>query len=123
MYLVDTSVWIDHLRQSDPMLVKALGDDLVACHPFIIGELALGSLKDRKTVIAMLENLPSVTRADDSEVLRMIEDRKLFARGLGLIDAHLLAAALIEGDVQIWTKDKRFQVIATELNVAASLSK
>ena len=123
MYLVDTSVWIDHFRKTDPLLVKALGDHLVACHPFIIGELALGSLRDRKTVIAMLENLPSVTRANDSEVLGMIEDRKLFARGLGLMDAHLLAAALIEGDVQIWTKDKRFQTIATELNVAASLSK
>ena len=123
MYLVDTSVWIDHFRKTDPLLVKALGDDLVACHPFIIGELALGSLKDGKMVIAMLENVPSVTRADDSELLDMIDDRKLFPRGLGLIDTHLLAAALIEGDVHIWTKDKRFQMIATELNVAASLSK
>ena len=123
MYLVDTSVWIDHLRASDPQLVDALGQQLVLGHPFIAGELALGSLKNRATIIAMLKNLPSVTRADDNEVLRMIEDRKLFARGLGLIDAHLLAAALIEGDVQIWTKDKRFQTIATELNVAASLSK
>ena len=117
MYLVDSSIWIDHFRKSNPRLVQALTDQLVMCHPFIIGELALGSLKDRQTVISMLQALPQAAKADDDEVLKLIETQGLFSRGLGLIDAHLIASALIEGDVKIWTGDKRLAAISDEMNL------
>lgn len=117
MYLVDSSIWIDHFRKSNPRLVQTLTEQLVMCHPFILGELALGSLKDRQTVISMLQALPQAAKADDDEVLKLIETQGLFSRGLGLIDAHLIASALIEGDVKIWTGDKRLAAISDEMNL------
>lgn len=119
MYLVDSSIWIDHFRKSNPRLVQTLTDQLVMCHPYILGELALGSLKDRQTVVSMLQALPQVAKANDNEVLRLIETQGLFSRGLGLIDAHLIASALIEGDVKIWTGDKRLAAISDEMNLGA----
>ena len=118
MYLVDSSVWTHHFRQSNEALVEALNKDLVVCHPFIVGELALGSLQDRQTIIAMLKNLPATVVADNDEILHLIETRQLYSRGLGLIDAHLLGSVLIEGGgLRIWTADKRFAVIADEFEV------
>ncbi len=118
MHLVDSSVWINHLRESDGALVDALSNDLVATHPFVIGELALGSLKDRRMFIRMLQNLPSAKLADHDEVLEMTEARRLFSRGLGWIDAHLLASALISDGYLLWTADKRLRDIAVDLGVA-----
>ncbi|MEL7491697.1 MAG: type II toxin-antitoxin system VapC family toxin [Pseudomonadota bacterium] len=118
MYLVDSSVWINHLRASDEALIKALRTDLVSTHPYVVGELALGSLKNRMTFIEMMKNLPSVKVADNEEVLDMIDARGLFSRGLGWIDAHLLASSLITGGASLWTDDKRLGDIASELGVA-----
>ena len=119
MYLVDTSVWIEHFRRKDPALVEALENQFVVCHPHIVGELALGSLSDRALVLAMLRNLPSLPVADDAEVQHMIENHGLHGRGIGYIDAHLLASALIGGTVKIWTADRRLADVATTFGLAA----
>ena len=95
MVLVDTSVWIAHLREVQSDLVDLLGDGLVLMHPFVAGELACGNLRKRAAMLADLAALPKATRASDDEVVRFVEDRKLWGRGLGWMDAHLLAAALI----------------------------
>ncbi|MGF1463502.1 MAG: type II toxin-antitoxin system VapC family toxin [Maricaulaceae bacterium] len=118
MYLVDSSVWINHLKASDDALIEALRTDLVSTHPYVIGELALGSLKNRATFVQMLKNLPVVKIADHEEVLDMIDARRLFSRGLGWIDAHLLASSLITGGMLLWTDDKRLADIASELGVS-----
>lgn len=120
MYLVDTSVWIDHLRVSEPALNDALQAGLVCSHPFIIGELALGSLKDREQILFRLSRFPQLPVARDTDVLSMINTHQLFSRGMGYIDAHLLAAAKIDGRAKVLTHDKRFKTIAEELGVAAT---
>jgi predicted nucleic acid-binding protein len=117
--LVDSSVWIDHFRSPVEPLVSVLHDGLVVIHPFVIGELALGSLKDRDAVINMLRNMPSIGAAADEEVMEMIEARRLFSRGIGFVDAHLLAAALIDGGTSIWTRDRRLLSVAEELSLSA----
>jgi len=114
MYLVDTSVWIDHLRTANPKLIKALDLGIVASHPYIIGELALGSLKNRSSIIRSLQTLPSATIARDKDVHTLIEERKIYGRGIGYIDCHLLASILIEGTLTLWTHDKRLDQIADE---------
>lgn len=119
MYLVDSSVWINHLRDGNPTLVQALSEDAVWCHPHIIGELALGSLKERSVFLEMLGDLPRSTQAADNEVIALIENRKLYGRGIGYIDCHLLASALIAGNLKIWSDDKRLSSAAAELGVAA----
>jgi len=119
LYLVDTSVWIDHFRRTDPALVQALEKERVVCHPHIVGELALGSLKDRTLILAMLRNLPSLAVADDVEMQHMIESHKLQGRGIGFIDAHLLASVLIDATVKIWTADRRLADVAAEFGLAA----
>ena len=91
--LVDTSVWVDHLRKDDTLLAEALAEHRVAMHPHILGEIALGSLKNRRTLLSLLENLPQVPTATDREVQTLIERRRLFGRGIGYVDAHLLASA------------------------------
>ena len=120
MYLIDTSVWIDHLRAADPVLNDVLQAGLVCSHPFVIGELALGSLKDRAQVLFHLSRFPLLPVARDTDVLSMIETHQLFSRGMGYIDAHLLAAAKIDGRSRILTHDKRFKTIAEKLGVAAN---
>jgi predicted nucleic acid-binding protein len=118
--LVDTSVWIDHLRAGDPDLVARLEEAVVCSHPMVIGELALGSLRDRKTVLDLLRNLPVSTLASHAEVLHLIESHALFGLGLALVDVHLLASSLISSDVQLWTRDRRLLAAAQRLEVAAS---
>jgi len=117
MYLVDTSVWINHFRKSDTALIDALNENLVYCHPFVIGELALGSIKDREIITGLLNELPPAVVADDGEVMQMIETHRLFGKGLGYIDAHLLASALISGKLNLWTADKRLDASANKLGV------
>ena len=99
MILVDTSVWIDHLRRGNERLKSLLHDDQVLCHPFVIGELACGNLHNRNEVLYLLEALPGVPVADHTEVLHLIDAHRLYGQGLGWIDAHLLASALLTGCV------------------------
>jgi hypothetical protein len=105
MVLVDTSVWINHLRGSDPGLVSLLNAGQVLAHPLVIGELACGNLKDRPKIIANLAALPAAMVASDAEILDLIDRHKLYGQGLGWIDAHLLAAALLS-HARLWTIDK-----------------
>lgn len=119
--LVDTSVWVDHLRKDDPLLVEALVDNRVAMHPHILGEISLGSLRNRQTVLSLLENLPQTPTATDREVQTLIERRRLFGRSIGYVDAHLLAAASLAPGLAIWTRDKRLMGVAGDLSLLADL--
>ncbi len=116
MILVDTSVWIDHLRSGNAKLSALLNEGDVAIHPFIIGELACGNLKNRKEIISLLHALPHITKADDDEVLFFIEKHTLMGLGIGLIDCHLLASCKL-GKAQLLTKDKRLQNAAERLGL------
>ena len=111
MILVDTSVWIDHLRSADHTLVHFLEAGQVLVHPFVIGELALGNLKHRATLLASLQALPRVPVATDDETLHFIERHALFGLGIGYIDVHLLATAKLAAS-SLWTRDKRLQAVA-----------
>jgi len=119
MILVDTSIWIDHLRSGDIALKKLLEIGRVWTHPFVIGELACGSLKHRKTVLSLLEDLPHVRVATDDETLFFIETNALMGRGIGYIDTHLLAAVALTGSTRLWTRDKRLNAVAESLDLAA----
>jgi predicted nucleic acid-binding protein len=121
MILADTSVWIDHLRSSDRELAKQLNNDAIAMHPFVAGELALGPLPNRNKLLAYLDYLPQLRPASQNEVRQMIEAHSLHNRGIGLIDAHLLAAVLINPGTQLWTRDKSLRKIAKGLGVLAGL--
>lgn len=121
MILVDTSVWIDHLRRRNSRLVDALGAGDVACHPFVVGELACGSLRSRTEILRLLHELPQASVATDSEVLAMIETRRLMGRGLGLIDVHLLASAMLDG-AALFTLDKRLAQAALAVGVPGPAS-
>lgn len=118
MILVDTSIWIDHLRRTDEQLSALLGDRNVLGHPFVTGELALGNLLHRDTVIGALQELPQARVATASEVLRLISAKSLFARGIGYTDTHLLAAVLLTPGSTLWTRDKRLLAVASEMGVA-----
>ena len=118
MILVDTSVWVDHLRTSDKALAALLDTGMVLAHPFVIGELALGNLRQRETVLNALSDLPHASTATDVEVLHFIERHGLFGRGIGYVDAHLLAAVQLTAAAQLWTKDKRLHSVAVQLRLA-----
>jgi len=113
MVLVDTSVWVDHLRKSSQELCAMLENEQVAIHPFVIGELACGNLKNRTAILALLHSLPHVPRIEDDEILFFIDKHSLAGRGLGLIDIHLLAASQMSRH-PIWTKDKRLKAVAED---------
>jgi predicted nucleic acid-binding protein len=117
--LVDTSVWIDHFRHGDQGLARLLADVQVIGHPAVLGEIALGSLARRDEVLELLSNLPRASVATDDEVLALIQNRLLFGRGIGYVDAHLIAATLITPDARLWTRDARLGAIATDLGCAA----
>jgi predicted nucleic acid-binding protein len=116
--LVDTSVWIDHLRSGEPLLVAALESGRVMMHPFVLGELACGNLANRSEVFGLLGGLPAALTATDPEALEFIEGRALMGRGIGYIDVHLLASTALSGDARLWTKDRRLAAVATELDLA-----
>ncbi len=117
MILVDTSVWIDHLHRSDPDLVRLLESADVLTHPMVIGEIALGSLKDRGQVLDALDGLPFAVSATDDEVMAFIEQRALFGRGLNLVDVNLLASVALTPEARLWTRDRRLRGAAEELSV------
>ena len=119
MILVDTSIWIDHLRSGNTQLTHLLNEGEAAIHPFIIGELACGNLKNRKEIISLLHALPHIDKADDDEVLFFIEKHKLMGLGIGLIDIHLLASCKL-GKAKLLTKDKRLREAAEKLKILTS---
>jgi predicted nucleic acid-binding protein len=105
--LVDSSVWINHFRQSDPILTRLLRDQMVLSHPLIIGELACGNFQNRETVLNFLRDLPQATDITVEETLAMVEERKSHGKGVGLVDFMILAATLITPSAMLWTADKR----------------
>ncbi len=117
--LVDTSVWIDHLRNGNKRLAALLDDGGACCHPFVIGELACGSLKNREEVLRLLRALPEAPFAEHEEVLTFVSERRLAGRGLGWIDMHLLASALL-GHCSVWTLDQALGSAAAELKLVLS---
>ena len=118
MILVDTSVWVDHFRMGDKALAGLLEAGEVLAHPFVIGELALGDLRQREIVLEALSDLPCASVAADKEVLHFIDRHALFGRGLGYVDAHLLAATRLTSGAKLWTRDKRLKEVAAELGLA-----
>ena len=120
MILVDTSVWIDHLRQGNAELVRLLNTGQVLAHPFVTGELALGSLQNRDKVLVALQDLPQACVATDVEVMRFITREALFGIGIGYIDAHLLAAVRLSPGALLWTRDKRLLAASTRLGLSAT---
>jgi predicted nucleic acid-binding protein len=117
LILVDTSVWIDHLRRGDARLAALLERGEVATHPFVIGELACGSLKERPVILQLLKQLPPAVVADHEEVLRLVERHRLHGRGIGYVDVHLLAAASLTHGARLWTRDRRLHRLAAELGL------
>lgn len=118
MILVDTSIWIDHLESGHDGLIQLLNDGEAAIHPYVIGELACGNLKNRKEIISLLHALPHLKKAEYDEVLFFIEKHKLHGLGIGLIDIHLLATCKLE-KVKLLTKDKRLNTAADKLGLKA----
>jgi hypothetical protein len=115
--LVDTSVWIDYLRSGNPHLADLLGRSVVAIHDFVIGEIACSNLKNRQEILFLLSWLPRCEPATHKEVLFFIDQNRLMGRGIGYIDACLLAAAAL-GGAKLWTRDKKLAAIAEELGCA-----
>ena len=115
MILVDTSVWIDHLRRGDLELTVALDAGDVLTHPFVIGELACGNLSSRDAILGLLRALPAAQMATGDEVLDFIERRNLMGRGIGYVDVHLLASIALTRGARLLTRDKRLGAIAGDL--------
>jgi len=121
MILADTSIWIAHFRANDSELARQLSLGQIAIHPFIVAELALGSLPERNRTLISLDLLPSVRVARLDEVRQMIESRKLFSLGIGLTDAHLIASVLITPSTLLWTRDKKLRSVAETLDIHVDL--
>ena len=117
MILVDTCVWVDHLRAGDDELKTLLRRGQVLCHPLVIGELACGNLANRTEILDLLSGLPEASQADQDEALLALERHRLMGRGLGYVDVLLLVSALLTPDTQLWTRDRRLATAATELGI------
>lgn len=118
MILVDTSVWVDHLRRGDARLVQLLESASVLMHPFVVGEIACGSLADRHTVLELLQDLPTAAVAEFDELLSFVERHRLWGKGIGYVDVHLLAAVALTDGARLWTRDKRLGAAAQALGCA-----
>lgn len=118
MILADTSVWIDHLCSSGHRLGDLLRAGRIVTHPFIIGEIALGSLAQRSLIIELLRDLPQLPTATEEELLDFIERHSLFGQGIGHVDAHVLASTMIVPGTSLWTRDRRLHNAAVSLGVA-----
>ncbi len=119
MILVDTSIWIDHFRQTDLILEALIDRDDVLTHPFVIGEVAMGRMRQRELILADMRGLPHAVSAMDEEVLDFVQENSLFGLGIGYVDAHLLAAARLTLGTALWTRDKRLDAAAQRLSLAA----
>jgi hypothetical protein len=117
--LVDTSVWVDHLRKDDSNMRFLLDGGRVLLHPFVVGELAMGNLNRRNLVLRALRKLPEALVAREEEVLQFVAARGLFGRGIGYIDAHLLTSVQLTPGASLWTRDKRMLEVAGKLGLAA----
>jgi predicted nucleic acid-binding protein len=116
MVLVDTSVWVAHFRHGGIGLETLLNEGHVVCHPFIAGELACGNLENRSGILPLLQALPTATPADHEEVMRFIVNHSLMGKGLGYIDIHLLASAILSR-VPVWTLDKKLKQVSSKLGL------
>ena len=116
MVLVDTSIWVNHLRRGDIQLEELLLNGEVVCHPFVIGELACGNIKNRYEILTLLQSLPETPTIDLAEYLYFIEQNHLSGIGIGFVDVHLLASAKLSG-IPLWTNDKRLKETAIKLKV------
>jgi predicted nucleic acid-binding protein len=121
--LADTSVWVEHLRAGSPTLSALLDETLVVVHPFVIGELACGNLRNRTELLDPLAKLPRAAVATQEEALQFIENHRLMGRGIGYVDVHLLASVALQGDAQLWTLDRRLAKVAAELRLATTQGK
>jgi predicted nucleic acid-binding protein len=117
--LVDTSVWVDHFRWGSPALAARLRRSNVLCHPFVVGELACGNLRQRDQILALLTSLPEVSVATHDEALAFVDSHRLMGSGIGWVDAHLLASALLS-NTKLWTLDKRLASVAREIGIATA---
>jgi predicted nucleic acid-binding protein len=120
--LADTAIWIDYFRGRNPRMRSLMESGQVAVHPYVVAELALGSLHDRARTLAELDKLTSVRIAYLTELRRMIEAHSLYSRGIGLMDAHLIASCLMTPGTRLWTRDKALQSVARNLGVLAPIS-
>ena len=118
MILVDTSVWVDHLRKGEPALAQLLDDGEVLVHAYVVGELALGQMRDR-SVLQALQRLPQAPVASAAEVLRYIEAASLYGMGIGYVDVHLLAATTLLPSTKLWTRDRRLRAAGRQLGLCA----
>jgi hypothetical protein len=118
--LADTSIWIDHLNRSDPAMEVQLQRGQILIHPFVTGEIALENLRSRDLVLGLLADLPRAVVANDDEVLAIIGRHGLHGRGIGYVDAHLLAAAMLSPNTELWTRDLKLQAAAAAVGVAAT---
>lgn len=118
MILVDTSVWVDHLRRGDPGLVDLLERSIVIMHPFVVGEIACGSLHNREAILELLQDLPAAAVAEGDEILRFIESHVLHGKGIGYVDVHLLASVALTEGAKIWTRDKKLRLVAQMMGCA-----
>lgn len=121
MILADTSIWIDHLRSENKEMRKRLHQGEIVVHPFVVAELALGSLRRRTETLALLDLLPQVRMPNLAEVRLMIEARRLYGLGIGLIDVHLIASIFVNSPALLWTRDKPLRKVAERLGIHASL--
>jgi predicted nucleic acid-binding protein len=117
MLLVDTSVWVNHLRKADSRLQQALMDDQILMHPYVLGELACGNLHRRSSILSDLDHLPLAVSAEHGEVLAFLEQHRLFGKGIGWVDAHLLASAALTR-CRLWTLDSRLGDAAASLKLS-----
>lgn len=122
MILIDTSVWVDHLRAGDETVIGLLDSGRVLVHPFVIGELALGNLRQRQTILTALQDLPQANAATDQEVLHFIEQHALVGLGIGYVDVHLLASTQLTAGSSLWTRDKRLLSVAERLGLGNKLA-
>lgn len=120
MILVDTSVWIDHLRSGDDMLARLLAQGQVCIHPMVTGELACGSLRNREPLITLWQNLPHAIEASHQEAMHLLETQQLMGKGIGFVDLHLLASTMLTTNTQLWTRGKRLANMAQSLDIKFS---
>jgi predicted nucleic acid-binding protein len=122
MILVDTSVWVDHLRAGDELLQDLLDKEQVLAHPFVIGELGMGSIPRRELTLLQLERLPSAAVARHNEVMRLVDRERLYGSGLSYVDVHLLAAARMTPGASLWTRDRHLSATAERLSLGARVT-